>query len=188
MEMLPDFAALSLHTPNLLLRCPIEADVSALVAGLGLFRVAKMLAQVPHPYREADAVAWLKLVRVAAAERSDLPMAIVHAGRVIGGIGLHGLESLPEVTNFGYWLAPPYWNRGFATEAARAVIDFAFDHLGADSIRSGVFIGNHASLRVQTKLGFEEIGLRSVFCLARGTEVPHIDTMLIRARYPAARQ
>ena len=50
-----------------------------------------------------------------------------------------------------------------------------------ESVRSGVFFDNPASMRVQAKLGFREIGRRQVECLARGRKVEHIDTVLTRA-------
>ena len=51
---------------------------------------------------------------------------ISHGGKLIGGCGIDRVKSVPEI---GYWLGARYWGRGFATEAARAVIDHAFGEL-----------------------------------------------------------
>ena len=78
-----------------------------------------------------------------------------------------------------------HWGKGYATEAGRAFLAFLFGELGLDIVRSGVFVDNPASLRVQEKLGFERIGTRMIRCLARGTDIEHIDTILTRERHQA---
>ena len=56
------------------------------------------------------------------------------------------------VWTFGYWVHPDYWGSGFAVEAARALIEFGFSHLGAAEITVGHAIWNHQSRRVVEKL------------------------------------
>lgn len=55
----------------------------------------------------------------------------------------------------GYWLGKPFWNNGFMTEAANALINYGFIHLGLNAIWCGYYEGNLKSKRVQEKLGFE---------------------------------
>ena len=71
----------------------------------------------------------------------------------------------------GYWIARPYWGRGYATEACVALIDIA-RALGITSLEGSHFLDNPASARVLEKLGFEPTGLVAprISC-ARGTEV-----------------
>ena len=102
---------------------------------------------------------------------------------MIGGIGLTGLDAERE---FGYWLGSAHWGQGLATEAANAFLAYCFERLGAETIRSGVFVGNDASLRVQEKLGFVRTGRRTVHCLARAADMEHIDTILTRERFAVA--
>jgi RimJ/RimL family protein N-acetyltransferase len=83
----------------------------------------------------------------------------------------------------GYWLGEPFWNRGFMTEAAIAILDWYFGATTSVSVSSGVFHFNRASLAVQKKLGFTETGRSFRLCLARKEEVRHIDTELTRARW-----
>ena len=105
----------------------------------------------------------------------DLP-----GGGLIGHAGFH-----PDVqgTVIGYWLGEPFWNRGFMTEAAIAILDWYFGATTSVSVSSGVFHFNRASLAVQKKLGFTETGRSFRLCLARKEEVRHIDTELTRARW-----
>jgi len=54
----------------------------------------------------------------------------------------------------GYWLGKPFWGRGYAPEAAKALMDRGFSDLGMTTIWIGYYDGNHKSKRVQEKLGF----------------------------------
>jgi len=167
-----------IETPRLCLRPMAEADVDDLVAEIDDFAVSGMLARVPYPYRRADALAFLDLAKEYAG--SDLALAIAHQERVIGGIGLTGI---PAQCEFGYWLGRRHWGKGYATEAAEAFLGHAFGPLGLRFVRSGVFVDNPRSLRVQEKLGFARVGSHPVHCLARGMKVAHIDTVLTRERF-----
>ena len=75
--------------------------------------------------------------------------------RLIGRCGLNPkrfFDGQLEV-EVGYHLARPFWGRGLATEAARAVRDYGFDRLGFDRLISIITIGNIASERVAVKIG-----------------------------------
>ena len=73
------------------------------------------------------------------------------------------------------------------TEAARGALEWYFAASDAEAVHSGVFHFNKASLAIQKKLGFIEIGTSSRLCLARGEELRHIDTRLTRAAWAANR-
>jgi len=77
-------------------------------------------------------------------------------GECIGFAGLAIPSFLPAVlpaVEVGWRLAPAWWGRGLATEAARASLDFGFERLGLRSIVSIIDAGNARSLRVAEKLG-----------------------------------
>jgi RimJ/RimL family protein N-acetyltransferase len=167
-------------TERLVLRPVAQADLDAIVAGIGDLDVSRMLARVPYPYGRRDAESFFAATREAAGR--NIALTILDDGGVVGGLGLTGLRSERE---FGYWLAKPAWGKGYATEAGRAFLAYLFDEAGLDVVRSGVFHDNPASLRVQAKLGFQRIGTHLVRCLARGRDIEHIDTILTRDRYVA---
>lgn len=175
-------AAVRLETPRLQLRPPVTADRDALVAAIGHWPVVRWLARVPFPYRREDADGFLGSAGGELARGVAMPLLIFDRDGLAGGIGLDELGPAPE---FGYWLTPSRWGRGYATEAGRAVLAHAFGVLGAERVRSGVFVGNAASLAVQSRLGFEVTGESRVFCLARGADLPHTDTLLTRERFSA---
>jgi RimJ/RimL family protein N-acetyltransferase len=174
----------TLETRRLVLRQPKRADAPRLGRLLNNFAVSGNLARVPYPYREADAVRWIASwwPHQEAAETGftiDLP-----GEGLIGHCGFHRNDGIPVI---GYWLGEPYWNRGFMTEAADAIIAWYFGATEAVAINSGVFSFNKASLAVQRKLGFAEIGSSVLHCLARGENLSHIDTQLTRARWAEGR-
>ena len=77
--------------------------------------------------RLSDAETFVRFVGAAGA-RHQLPD---HArGDLVGTIGID--LGTPDVPEIGYWLGVPYWGQGYATEAARAVIDYAFEEFGSD--------------------------------------------------------
>ena len=165
-------------TARLVIRPAGEGDRHDIVAEVNDFDVTRMLAKVPYPYRLSDADAFLRSIK-NSGERS-LALSIARAGRVIGGIGL---SDIGGTTEFGYWLGRSHWGQGYATEAGRAVLTRIFSAYDIGVVRSGVFVDNPASLRVQDKLGFERTGRREVFSVARGHAVEHIDTALTRERF-----
>ena len=77
----------------------------------------------------------------------------LESGAVIGSLGLH-LPDGPQEASVGYWLGQPFWGRGFATEAVRLALHFAYRHAGAARVIAIVFTGNPASRRVLEKNGF----------------------------------
>ena len=60
----------------------------------------------------------------------------------------------PKEYELGYWIGRPYWGNGYMTEAANALIDYAFKELELEAIWCGYYEGNNKSKRVQEKLGF----------------------------------
>jgi ribosomal-protein-alanine N-acetyltransferase len=83
------------------------------------------------------------------------------SGRVIGDCGLQMLEGGPEV-ELGYKLARDSRGKGYATEAARASVDFGFEQAGLDRIVAVAWPGNRASRGVMEKVGMTLAG-RGVF-------------------------
>lgn len=75
-------------------------------------------------------------------------------------LGWCGLQHLPETgeTEVGYLLGKDYWGQGFATEAARASLDFGFGRLGLKEIIALVHPHNKASIHVIEKLGMAYLG------------------------------
>ncbi|MGA7674817.1 MAG: GNAT family N-acetyltransferase [Rhizomicrobium sp.] len=159
-----------LETERLLLRPPEFRDVGAIVTWIGDYDVAKNLASVPHPYREDDAREFVARVLEKLAAGEGFCFAVT---RKLDGVfmGCCGLQLKDGQFELGYWLGKPFWRQGYATEAAKRVVSFAFRDLKATSVWAGWFHDNPASGRVLEKLGGRHEGTAPRVSLARGQEV-----------------
>ena len=154
-----------MRTERLILR-PLEPRDAPRVAALaGDWDVARMTARIPHPYTLIDADQW-----IGSLADGEFVRAIEHECEVVGVCGyIAGEDGSAEI---GYWIGKPYWGRGIATEAGRAVIANARDTLRMKRLASGHFLDNPASGRVLAKLGFKPAGTEMTFSVGRGAEVP----------------
>ncbi|SEP63447.1 Protein N-acetyltransferase, RimJ/RimL family [Lentzea xinjiangensis] len=105
-----------------------------------------------------------------------------HEGRAIGiqEIGARDFGVLREV-NSGSWLGREFQGHGFGTEMRIAVLQFAFDHLGARIARSAAWLGNRASNRVSEKLGYVHDG--TIGAAPRGERLEHVRLRLDEANF-----
>jgi len=156
-----------LETARLVLRQPTLADVKAIARLVNDRRVAENLRRVPHPYTPDDAIAFIS--HVAATDR-DTVFLIEHERKPVGMVGLDW--SQPETPELGYWLGVDHWRKGIATEAARAVIDYAFDEFAIERLIAGARVVNPASRHILEKCGFQWTGVELHRFLALGSSTP----------------
>jgi RimJ/RimL family protein N-acetyltransferase len=154
-ESIPKTALSALQTARLILRPPCSEDAKAIAVLANDIRIAQNTTRIPYPYTLADAHGWLRATNGKQGEATYL--VTLANGTVIGACGVEPRDGHgPEL---GYWLGTQYWGQGYATEAARAVIDHAFTNLGHDVLNSGARISNPASRRVLEKCGFQWCGV-----------------------------
>jgi RimJ/RimL family protein N-acetyltransferase len=79
------------------------------------------------------------------------------SGRLVGDVGLSPADDEPGVIKVGYTVSPSFQGRGYATEAVRALVDYAFDTLGAEVVRAYAGADNAPSIRVAEKVGMRLI-------------------------------
>ncbi|HEY1838317.1 MAG TPA: GNAT family N-acetyltransferase [Rhizomicrobium sp.] len=157
----------NLETDRLILRPPHAADIEPMLPLIGDWDVAKNLSRVPHPYSAQDAKDYLARSTQARAKGEDFGFAILRKwdGAFMGGCGVH---LRPGHFELGYWLGKRYWGHGYATDAARRLVSFAFRELKIDRLMAGWFHDNPASGHVLEKLGFVPAGMEDRDCVARG--------------------
>ncbi len=133
-------------------------------------RVAEATRSIPHPLPPGATEAFVARAMSEAREEdvwvldgSDHGLA-----EVLGTIGLKTLDR--GQSQIGYWVAPAFWNTGFASEAVRTLI--AANPQGARTIFAEVFQDNPVSARVLTNCGFEYIGDAECYSVARAARVP----------------
>ncbi|SPH18389.1 Putative succinyl-CoA transferase [Defluviimonas aquaemixtae] len=162
-----------IKTARLTLRPPVAEDEADVVAALNGQGVARWLTRVPRPYGTSDFRTFLPAARPGAV------WAIVDAKGFSGMIGLN--------PGLGFWLASHARGRGYATEAARAVLAAQFADRTAGPVRSGHLDGNTAAAGVLRKLGFRPDGFRIVRVAARAGESVRLRSFaLSRADWLAA--
>ena len=151
----------SLETHRLILRPYSLSDIADLVRFAGAREVAATTLRIPHPYTEQNArdfiAARLAESEAEAAPETRFAITLRSNGQFCGGTGFR-LEPDRHHAELGYWLGVPFWGQGYATEAARAMIDYGFDHLGLHRIYASHFAQNLASGRVLRKIGMRYEG------------------------------
>ena len=149
----------TLETQRLILR-PFELSDALRVQLLAGDRaVAAATKNIPHPYEDGVAEKWIGLhaERFARSEEVVLAITVKQSGELVGAIGLI-LKLDQEHAELGYWIGTPYWGRGYCTEAARAVLSYAFTELHLNRVHAHHFSNNLASGRVMQKIGMRHEG------------------------------
>jgi RimJ/RimL family protein N-acetyltransferase len=155
-----------LKTERLILRAPRLADVKTIAHLANERRIAANTARIPHPYGVQDAEAFIESVNKYDGEACF----VVSCGGAVTGVC--SIDMREEGAELGYWFGTAYWGHGFATEAARAVIDHAFGELGHQALQSGARVNNPASRRVLEKCGFRWTGVRLIRIRAINSAAP----------------
>ncbi|MFT4717462.1 MAG: RimJ/RimL family protein N-acetyltransferase [Paracoccaceae bacterium] len=147
-----------------------DSDASLVAQYANDRRVAQMTTSIPFPLSFEAAEEFVN--RSLAADRSEDVWVI--DGVAAGGSALLGVVSLKyldrDQSEIGYWVAPAFWNQGFASEAVNALLG-ANPHANR-SVVASVFHDNPASAKVLTAAGFALLGEAEAFSLARRQHVP----------------
>lgn len=133
-------------------------------------RVARGSRAIPHPLPPGAIEAMIQ--RASSTERTEDVWVL--DGSASGHVEAMGIVSLTHIdrdqSEFHGWIAPAFWNAGYATEALRVLID----HNPHTSKRlfAEVFQDSPESARVLTNCGFDYLGDAEAFSVARGSNVP----------------
>jgi RimJ/RimL family protein N-acetyltransferase len=175
LETFHEASTSALETQRLILRPPRLEDASAIAKLANDRRIAENTARIPYPYAVADAKEWIAAVTAQAGSEN---FVITVGGEVIGACGYVLRSSVPEI---GYWLGVPFWGNGYATEAARALIDYVFGERFHGALSAGARTSNPASRRVLEKCGFQWTGVGLYRIRAIGSSAPFDQLRLERA-------
>ncbi|WP_306120568.1 MULTISPECIES: GNAT family N-acetyltransferase [unclassified Roseitalea] len=156
-----------LTTERLVLRMPVPDDAEELATIANSREIAEMTARMPHPYTYDDAVRYISAVQNGEVEGYVYAITIAETGHLIG---MCAVENSPRFGGLqvGYWLGLAWWGKGYASEAASAVVDLAFRVTGTDVIHAGSRTVNPRSRQVLIKQGFEFTGLDEIDTVAAG--------------------
>ena len=159
----------TLHTTRLRLRPFAEADADALFALHGNAQVLRYWDSPPWSER-ARADRFIAACRQMAEEGSGARLAMDRAsdGAFVGWCGLTRWNPVYRSASLGYVLDDAAWGHGYATEAADAVLQWAFDTLDLNRVQAETDTRNTASARVLEKLGFRREGTLREDCVVNG--------------------
>ena len=160
-----------IQTERLILRPPNIDDFEAMAEIVSDAELADLLIW-PWPYDPEI----LKNRLTNAKARAGLVSAITLNGETIGRVSAGG-------GHIGFMLRRQFWGKGYATEAVSAKITQAFQHPKVQKLEAGTWEGNHASLKLLSKLGFVQTGWGRVFSNVRETELEGPEFTLTRARW-----
>lgn len=158
---------LQIETSRLSLAPFNPADINRYIDLANDRQIAKMVMSFPHPYTNPHAQNWLAQ-RQPGNDNSDQHKNLYLFAIKDSGFGLIGMISLNRVNNaifeLGYWIGRDFWGKGFASEATKAVLQWAEEQLGIKAISAGYYEDNPASGRVLEKCGFLRTGVKTRVC------------------------
>lgn len=133
--------------------------------------VTRGLRLAGFPPEPAELDAWFVAHAQERADGTALRFAVRLEGRMIGVADVDEISG--DAGELGYWLEREAWGRGLATEAAAALVTFAFEELGLRVLRSGCAVDNPGSAGVLTRLGSARTGRVRLPYRSRGCDVAH---------------
>jgi len=148
-----------IKTDRLVLRPFSLDDTQAVFELASEYEIAANTLRIPHPYELSMAEEWIAEQAAAEADGKELVWAITSEedGLLVGSIGLILIEAFNQA-ELGYWIGKPYWNNGYASEAAISVLKFGFEDLDLRRIHAHHLSRNPVSGRVLQKIGMQHEG------------------------------
>jgi len=149
-----------INTERLLLRGFLPGDAPRIQELAGAFEIAEMTLNIPHPYLDGMAETWMESHPKEFDAGAGVVFAMTEAQseELLGAVGLTITKRFNRA-ELGYWVGKPFWGRGYATEAARAVLKYGFEELQLNKIYATHMTRNPASGRIMQKLGMQQEGL-----------------------------
>src|SRR4051812_40111813 len=124
-------SAVMIATDRLILRPLVTSDARDVARLAGGGEIAGTTISLPHPFSQQEAHDWI-VAHTSGSDGKEAAFAITlkSDGRLIGTAGLCGIDHTHSQAEMGFWIGVDSWNQGYATEAAHAVVGYAFEHLG----------------------------------------------------------
>lgn len=176
-----------LETERLVLRAPHIEDVAAVAELANNRRIAEMTANLPFPYKPSDAHAFVETL-AAVPDAATFAVFLKGEGHpTFAGMVSYGRRPPEPAPEIGYWIGEAFWGRGIATEAVRAVIDYAFSETDVALLLGSARVVNPASRRVLEKCGFQWSGVGLCRVKALRASVPVDQFQLERRTWASIR-
>jgi ribosomal-protein-alanine N-acetyltransferase len=185
--MPPDWRPPTLETDRLVVRPFHEDDAAALYPYAANPNVTRFTLWDYHKSIADTRMFVHDYARLRYVEGVPEPMAVAEKGRAghpVGAVGCFWASQPNRIMELGYWFAEPVWGRGYAAEACRAVVSYAFQACGPERMQARVIAGNAASVRVLQKLGFRYEGVLRSSLYRRGAFEDVLYFSVLRGEWP----
>ncbi|MDH6233869.1 ribosomal-protein-alanine N-acetyltransferase [Mesorhizobium soli] len=156
-------------TERLVLRPTNVSDAERAFEIQSDWEVTRMLRMVSFPPDGAEISHWFADHEREWMAGEAYRFAVELQDRLIGIVDVDGISG--REGELGYWFERASWGRGYALEAAQAVVQFAFSRIGLSKLRSGHAADNPASGKVLRKLGFRPLDSVRAVSRSRGQEI-----------------
>lgn len=167
--MNPSATSPTIKTERLLLRRFTGTDAPEVSRLCDNYNLYKSTLNLPHPYPLESALEWIATHEDSFAAEQMYEFAITDKenGRLYGAVGLSH-QQVHRHGEIGYWIGEEYWGQGYATEAAKAVLYFAFREKDIHKVYARFFASNPASGKVMEKIGMTHEGTQKEHILKEG--------------------
>ncbi len=150
----------TITTKRLVLRLFQKSDAEAVTRLCNNFNIYNNTLYLPFPYTLEDALSWIEhhLDNFNANKSYEFAITNKESGELYGAIALSNNQRFHN-GEIAYWIGEEYWGNGYATEAAQAILQFAFNEKQYHKVYARYFRSNPASGRVIEKLGMKKEGI-----------------------------
>ena len=166
---------MEIHTKRLTLREYNETDLNDIHEYGSDPEVVKYMHFGPNTHQDSQNFLNQAIGKQSMEPRTDYPLAVVlkSEDKLIGGCRINKVSE--NEAHLGYILNRTYWGNGYATEAAKAMVEFAFNELGVHRVYADCHPENAASIRILEKLGMLNVGRSRDYMIFHGE---YSDTLL----------
>ncbi len=173
-----------LKTERLILRPFTLKDAKRVQELAGDPLISDTTLNIPYPYEDGIAEIWISNHEEKFEKKEELVLAITlnDEKNIIGAIGLKINTSFNNA-ELGYWIGKDFWNNGYATEAAKSVLDFGFNELMLNKIFAHYLARNNSSGKVMQKIGMVEEGLFKQHVIKNGIYEDIVHYAILKDEY-----
>ena len=150
----------TITTERLVLRPFQKSDAETVAKLCNNYNIYKNTLYLPYPYTLEDALSWIDRHPKNFKDNRAYEFAITdkETGELYGAIALSNNQKFNQ-GEIAYWIGEEFWGNGYATEAAQAIVQFAFKVKQLHKVFARYFSSNPASGRVLQKLGMKQEGI-----------------------------
>jgi ribosomal-protein-alanine N-acetyltransferase len=150
----------TLETERLILRPFTVSDAQRVKELAGDLRVYETTLNVPHPYEDGMAEQWIESHHTNFLDGKSVVLGIEKKEEkgIIGTVGLNA-DPKHKKAELVYWIGYPFWNKGYCTEAAEALLKYGIEELKYHKIAARYMEKNPASGKVMEKIGMKKEGV-----------------------------